>query len=120
MNVAELASIAAAMGISPEEYDIDGDGSVDKAELIAAITQSETWPTGNEDGEGITVAGLSLCSYEKLMNDDDPAVWAAISWWSPLFVLDVPTNTPIGQSVWTAVQFRRSDLSLGFTYVFTV
>ena len=56
MNVVELSSIADAMGL---DADIDGDGDVDKSELIAAITQSPQWPAqiGN---------GLALVRFRSL------------------------------------------------------
>jgi hypothetical protein len=111
MNVVELSSIADAMGVNA---DIDGDGDVDKPELIAAITQSPQWPAqiGN---------GLALSSFETLSTDSEPSEWVnvpalgnrfalrtltwpvcswayvflrkqserQVSWYSPLFVLDL-------------------------------
>ena len=79
MNVVELSSIADAMGV---DADIDGDGDVDKSELVAAITQSSQWPAhiGN---------GLALSSFEKLSTDSDPDEWVNISVYSPIFILDV-------------------------------
>ena len=79
MNEAELCSIADAMQLNA---DIDGDGDVDKSELIAAITQSPQWPS--QMG-----SGLALSSFETLSTDKDPSTWINVSWFSPLFVLDV-------------------------------
>jgi hypothetical protein len=79
MNVVELSSIADAMGV---DADIDGDGDVDKSELVAAITQSSQWPAqiGN---------GLALSSFEKLSTDSNLDEWVNISAYSPIFILDI-------------------------------
>eukprot|EP01052_Picozoa_sp_SAG31_P015424 SAG31_NODE_990_length_10529_cov_37.528340_10_plen_279_part_00 len=64
MNVQELLSIAKAMQLNA---DIDGDGVLEKSELVAAITQSPEWPSQSANG-------LALSTFEKLSTDDDPTV----------------------------------------------
>jgi hypothetical protein len=85
MNEQELAVIAEAMDI---DCDIDGDGAVDKSELIAAITQSPNWPVGVAGRRG-GVAALALSSFEHLPTDSDPHEWVDVSCCSLLFLLDV-------------------------------
>lgn len=77
MNEKELLSIANAMKL---DADIDGDGELDKSELIAAITQSAEWPSE---------LGLSISTFETVSTDSDSAEWINISWFSPVFILDV-------------------------------
>ena len=123
MNEAELCSIADAMQLNA---DIDGDGDVDKSELIAAITQSPQWPS--QMG-----SGLALSSFETLSTDKDPSTWINVSWFSPLFVLDVFSCVACGLEgffdfLFVVLQFSRPNggghvtgsLSLVITVVSTL